>query len=222
MPRGLFLSRCPVQNTVAIPSKNLYDGFIKKTSLEGSVMKKLLALVFALCLFCTSVAFAESITSDGSMLELDDFSIQLMSGMVYTVLDRTPTAVMFKFLPYANLGDTASNINFVWDGAPFDISVEDTNALRDVRRQNMIEALEAAGYKVNSFVYGDAFDCPIGDEPGVALDSDMSITYMSQTFTVKQRQISIGSKGYVISLSATDTETLEYMTEMLRYMVYWK
>ena len=184
-------------------------------------MKRLLALIFALCVFCVCAASAETVTSDGTMVVLDDFTLLMQPGMVYAQSEKAVNAILIQFQPYAGSGDTASNMNFVWAGGSFNVSVESENAERELRGKNMTDALNNLGYSVGGIEYGDAFDCTIGGEPGVGLDARITISYQSVTLVIYQRQISIGTKGYVISISGADPEALDKMTEMLDYMTIW-
>jgi len=185
-------------------------------------MKRLLALIFVLCVFCAGAASAETVTSEGGVLDIGD-GIALLTerGMVYTRNDDPASDIALTIYPYAYTGDMSSNINFTPFTNTYEADVDIVNGAREILKQSAISSYESAGVTVQAFECGSAFDVVIGSEPGVALDIKTTGTYLSVTYTVMQRQIYIGSKGRTISLTAADTETLDRMTKLLSSLVIW-
>ena len=183
-------------------------------------MKKLLALAMILCVFCLSFAHAE--TAESSLLELDDFSLALDAGMMYSAADKAPQVIMLKVFPFAASGDNSTNIGFVWAGAPFDASPETMDETREETKQGMIQGIEAAGYSADSVEIGDSYESTIGGEPCVACEMTTVMSFASLSAVIMQRQFTVGTKGYVITISAGDAEALDRATELLDSILSWK
>ena len=186
-------------------------------------MKKLLALVMVLCLFTFSFASAEqaTVTQEDTVLTLDDFSLNLSTGMVYATQPREAEGLVIQVAPYAASGDNSSNFNFMWNGSSFDSSADTTNASVDGFRESVITALNDAGMTVDSLVFDTAADCTIAGRPGSRLDCVIGMTYQKMSFVVYQRYLFEGMAGYMITISAGDAALLDAMTELLDSILTW-
>ena len=92
-------------------------------------MKKILALLMALCLVCLcGAALAEVKTADGSPLVLDGFTLNVDSGAAYQLNEKAAEQVYVTVYPYLSSGDQATNFNVVWTGTTGSITVEDVRA----------------------------------------------------------------------------------------------
>lgn len=184
-------------------------------------MKKLLALAIALCLFCTSFAFAEAITSNGDPLQLDDFTLNLADGMVYIPGTKETNQVLILLYPYASAGDTATNINFVPLGTNLDFTTATVAASAEASKATIKETLEAQGFTLDSVEFSDAVETSLGGAPCVSIDNTMDITYLSISMTIYQRELYVSGKGYMITVSASDKEMLDPLMELLDAMLIW-
>ena len=118
-------------------------------------MKKLLALTVALCLFCISFAFAENVVSDGSPLQLDDFTLNLDAGMVYQLGEKNTSQVYLAVFPYAASGDGSTNFIFVPSEPRGTVTADMVNNGAEETKQQIIDNFTALGYTVN-LEFGDS------------------------------------------------------------------
>lgn len=188
-------------------------------------MKKLHTLIMILCLFCCSFASAQQTVvevSEDTVLRLDDFTLNLSAGMYYVTQPReTSGTVIIQLLPYSASGDSSSYISFLWNGSPFDSNIETMNASLDGFRESQTASYEASGATVNTLDYGTVSECTIAGIPGASFDSLIQYSYQETDYEVYQRYIYAGTSGYVIALSANDTNTLDALSELIDSILSW-
>lgn len=187
-------------------------------------MKKLLSFAIFLCVLCLSFAYADSsaITSDGSPLEFDDFVLTPEAGMIYTLGEKSPGKMIVTVYPYAASGDTSTNLNFVWNGAPFAESVSFVESHKEQIKAGVIQVCDTYGYTLNSLDYGDCLESNFGGKYCVYFDGVTNISVGTNTLNICQRGIFIGSIGYEVSVTAADPETVEQAAQQLEAMLAWK
>ena len=174
-------------------------------------MKKILALLMALCLVCLcGAALAEVKTADGSPLVLDGFTLNVDSGAAYQLNEKAAEQLYVTVYPYLSSGDQATNFNVVWTGTTGSITVEDVRAEVPGLKEEMKKGFESYGFTLDSIEYADPVDNTLSGESCVSLDSQMKLSMNGQSVNIIQRQYYVGSKGYIFTVSAGDTETLEF------------
>ena len=184
-------------------------------------MKKALALIVALCLFCMSSAFAEYIASDGTPLQLENFTLNLEAGMIYTAGERVPDEVYITVFPLVSSGDGYSNFNFVPSANPGNVTTDMVNTFTKTQKQEYIDALESQGATVNSMEFIDAEDFTISGIPCVLTGYTVDFVYSNQPMIAIGRQLYVGEKGYVITFTSSSEENIWKMTELLETMLTW-
>ena len=152
-------------------------------------MKKILALLMALCLICVSAAaMAEAVQADGSPVKLDGFTLNLESGAYYQLGTKATEQVYVTVYPFVSGGDMSTNFNAVWGGGAGTISVDDIRAEVPTLKEQMIAGFEAYGYTLNSVDYSDPVEGTIGGKACIILDSKMNLSANGMTLDVSQRQ----------------------------------
>ena len=184
-------------------------------------MKKLLALTVALCLFCISFAFAENVASDGSPLQLDDFTLNLDAGMVYQLGEKITNQVYLTVLPYAASGDGSTNFNFV----PFEqrgtVTADMVNNGAEETKQQIIDNLTAQGFTVN-LEYGEAVEYMLGSTPCVYCDTVMDLAYQSYSMKICQRMLYFGEQGYVVTITVqSGDKAIDPLMEQIGRILSW-
>lgn len=183
-------------------------------------MKKLLALTVALCLFCISFAFAENVASDGSPLQLDDFTLNLNAGMVYQLGEKITNQVYLTVFPYAASGDGSTNINFV-PSERGTVTADMVNYGAEETKQQIIDNLTAQGYTVN-LEFGEAVEYMLGSTPCVYCDTVMDLAYQSYSIKVYQRTFYFGEQGYVVTISVpANAEAIVPLMEQIGRILSW-
>lgn len=179
-------------------------------------MKKIFALLLALCLLCAGVsALAETVTEEKA-LELDGFSLILEPGEYYAVADeKVASQIYVQVAPYYGDGDSSTNYNIVWAGDVFEITVEELTAEAPSIEANMRSGLEAQGITVDSIDIDEPYDATINGVPCVAFDYVLHISYLSLSLDTYGREIVVGSIGYIFTMSAASPELLEKVTQTL-------
>ena len=181
-------------------------------------MKKLVALLLALCLLCVSAAaLAETAeaTTQAQKLELDGFTLDLVSGEYYLTYEKVAHQLYVVVYPFYAQGDMAHNYNFVWAGDTFEMTVEGVEANLASMEQNIKSGLEAQGITMDAFTPEEPYDVTLNGADCVALDFTLQLSTLGQSFTVYQREIMLGSIGYIVTLTATSPENLDIITQML-------
>ena len=185
-------------------------------------MKKIFALLMALCLICVSAAaLAEATAADGSPVKLDGFTLNLEAGAYYQLGAQEAEQVYVTVYPYVAGGDQSTNFNAVWAGATGSITVEEVRAQVPDLKAQMKAGFEQYGYTLNSLDYGDPVDGTVAGEACVILDSKMSLSGNGMTLEISQRQFYVGSKGFILTASAGDAETLETVTALMDSVIAW-
>ncbi len=185
-------------------------------------MKKLLALTVALCLFCISFAFAENVASDGSPLQLDDFTLTLNAGMVYQLSEKITNQVYLTVFPYAASGDGFTNFNFVPTGERGPVTADMVNNSAEQTKQQIIDGLTAQGVTLNSLEYGEAVDYVLGNTPCVYCDIVMDIALQSYPLKTCQRTLYFGEEGYVVTISVpANAEAIDPLMEQIGRILSW-
>ena len=178
-------------------------------------MKKIFALLLALCLVCVSAAALAEAVAEAKTVELDGFSLNLQAGEYYFVDQKAVNQVYVTVYPYYANGDTSSNYNFGWAGDVFEVTVDDVKAQAAAIEENIRTTLEANGISLDSFTVGDPYDATLNDVPCIALEFQMDISAFGMTMTVYQREILVGSIGYTITISAMTPDSLDEMTQLM-------
>ena len=183
-------------------------------------MKKMLSLLTALCLVCLCASAFADVTAS-SPLTLDGFTLNLDAGIKYDLGTKTAQQVYITVYPYSAAGDTATNFNFVWAGTTQTITAADVKAELPGLRQQMIDGLQGYGYTVDSLDYDDPSDGTISGEACIVSNAKLVMSAYGQSMTLYQRQLYVGSKGFVITISAADTATLDAVTALLNSTLAW-
>lgn len=177
-------------------------------------MKKIFALVLALCLlYAASASLAE--TAEATRLELDGFTLELSSGEYYQQYEKSansPTVIIYPF--YSN-GDQSTNYNFVWGGGPFEMNLDQVKDQLAQTEETMRAALTSNGIELTSFEMGEPWEAELNGKECIAVEYNLRMSAMGMELTSYMRQILIGSIGYVITLTASSPEDLETITEMM-------
>jgi hypothetical protein len=185
-------------------------------------MKKIIALLMALCLVCLcGAALAEVKTADGNPLVLDGFTLNVDAGAAYQLNDKAAEQVYVTVYPYLSSGDQATNFNAVWTGTTGSITVEEVRAEVPGLKEEMAKGFESYGFTLDSIEYADPVDNTLGGESCVSLDSQMKLSMNDQSLNIIQRQYYVGSKGYIFTISAGDAETLEGAATRLNAILSW-
>lgn len=185
-------------------------------------MKKILSLIMALCLICLcGAALADAKVSDGDPLVLDGFTLNLDKGISYEVGTKADQQVYVTVYPYYASGDLATNFNAVWMGGPETITVEAVKEQLDGLKEEMAKGFEQYGFTVGGIEYSEPAESTLGGEACVKLDSKMTLGMNGQSLDINQRQIYVGSKGFIFTISTTDAEALEGATAKLNSVLKW-
>ena len=183
-------------------------------------MKKLLVLLLTLCMICIlPAAMAE--TADGSPLVLDGLTLNVAAGTVYELNERVDGEVYVTLYPYASSNDTASNINVIWNGEPLDISAEDLKTLQNSMEDEIAPQFEAAGLQLVSFTPGAITETTLDGIKCFYMDSEMVLSANGITIPIKQRQIYVGEKAFIFTITAMTDEARTAMTTMVNYILKW-
>jgi hypothetical protein len=185
-------------------------------------MKKIIALLMALCLICVSAAaLAEATATDGSPVKLDGFTMNLEAGAYYQLNDKKTEQVYVTVYPYVAGGDQSTNFNAVWAGATGTITVEEVRAQVPDLKEQMKAGFEQYGYTLDALEYGDPVDGTLAGEACIILDSKMRLSANGTTLDISQRQFYVGGKGFIMTASAADTETMETVTALMDSVIAW-
>ena len=179
-------------------------------------MKKIFALLLALCLLCLSAsALAETVTEEKA-LELDGFSLILEPGEYYAVADeKVANQIYVQVAPYYGDGDNSTNYNAVWAGEPFEMTVDEMKAQAAEIESAIRSSFEAYGITVSSFAMSDPYEATISGVDCIVVEYTLDIDVYGQTMTAYEREIVVGSIGYTFTLSAASQELLEKVTQTL-------
>ena len=185
-------------------------------------MKKILALLMALCLISVSAAaLAEPTAADGSPVKLDGLTLNLEAGAYYQLGTKTVEQIYISVFPYVAGGDASTNFNVVWAGGTGTVTVNDIRAQVPDLKEQMKAGFESYGYTVNSMEYADPLDATLAGEPCVSLDSKLSLSGNGMTVETNQRQFYVGTKGFIITASAGDTASLEALATLMDSVIVW-
>ena len=186
-------------------------------------MKKLLSLTLALvlCVLCLSAACAEQAVSDGTLLELEDFTLALDAGMVYSIGDKDSQNIYVTVYPFTTQGDSSSSIGFTWSGSAYMPTTDEVDANADKIRQSAISGYEAYGITVESLEFSPAVEYTVACVRCAGQDSVTRLVYQSVSLELTERQF-FAANGYIITMAAADTETLDRLTDLLGSILTWK
>ena len=181
-------------------------------------MKKLFALLLALCILCVSAAaLAETaeVTVQAQKLEMDGFTLDLVSGEYYLTYDKVANQPYVMVYPFYEQGDSAHNYNFVWAGETFEMTVEDVEANLASLEQGIRSGIENQGVTMDAFMPEEPYYITLNGAEFVAIDFALQLSALGQSVIVYEREILLGSIGYIVTLSASSPENLDIMTQML-------
>ena len=88
-------------------------------------------------------------------------------------------------------------------------------------KEEIKKGFESYGFTLDSIEYADPVDNTLSGESCVSLDSQMKLSMNGQSVNIIQRQYYVGSKGYIFTVSAGDTETLEGAATRLNSILAW-
>lgn len=184
-------------------------------------MKKWAALLTVLCLLVAGAACAGDTVSDGTPLDLGDFTLELESGMTYE-LDLNEQ-VRVSVCPFAADGDNATNYNAGPSSEAFNLPYSLLLQAKDDIKQATRSSLEASGYVLQSFEMSDPYEATLGGAPCVVFDLDMVLTMSSGSgLTVCQRQYYFSGTGWFFSITALDGESRDRVASVLDGALKWK
>ena len=178
-------------------------------------MKKIVALLLVLCLVCVSAAALAEAVTEAKTVDLGSFSLSLEAGEYYAVGEKAMNQVHVLVYPYFADGDQSSNYNFIWAGDAFEVTPETVQSQVAEIEETLRAQLTEAGVTVDSFTAGEPYDATLNDVPCVALELTMDISAFGMTMTIYEREILLGSMGYIVTLSALSTELLDEMTQKM-------
>ena len=186
-------------------------------------MKKLLALTVALCLFFMSSAFAEYIASDGTPLQLEDFTLKPDAGMLCSVPgENVPGQACLSVFPFIDSGDVSSNFNMYQLPGLEDYTTTDAiNQLAQNGKQRYLDSLKDLNATINFIEFKDAVECTISGIPCIYYDYTVDYTYYGQQVIERARRLYFSEKAYCIILNSDSEETIVKMTELLDAILTW-
>lgn len=179
-------------------------------------MKKATALLLVLCLLCAGAA-ALAETAEATRLELDGFTLELNSGEYYETYEKSAGQIYAFVCPFFSSGDVSQNYCFYWDGAPFEMTEEEAKARIPEMEEELRAGLEDVGFSLISMSVDDIYEAELNGMPCVVTDLELSISAFGTTVTTWEREIMIGSLGYLITISAASPDELEEITGQLAY-----
>lgn len=184
-------------------------------------MKKPVAFFVCLFLIFSAAFAAESYVSDGSPLQLEDFTLSLNAGMRCTLNPREAGKTLVTVHPYAAENDYAAEFMLLWEGGPLDCTPESLNETRDTLREDLASGLQGQGNTtVDSIGIGEAYEAVIGSEPCLVLDATVEFTARRKV-TSCIRLIYFNDRGYIGRVIAETQEKLEDVTGLLDSMLAW-
>ena len=185
-------------------------------------MKKLLSLMIALCLLCVSTAFAVRRTATGEPLVTDDFTLALDAGMPYELYTKRNGQALLVVYPYDD--EQRSEITefcFYWWGGPFTISADRLNNDMETAKKEAYEMYDGTNISVDSAEITFAVEGTLCGEPYISRDICTRISRGSDSATMIERQYFIGSKGYMLTMTADDPEKLDQMEDLISGCLTW-
>ena len=177
-------------------------------------------LIVFLLIFTYSIAVAEYVT-DGTDLEMEDFTLDLDQGIIYSRAEKALLQICLQIYPYAATTGDTSSINFVWCGS-FDADAEIMKYQIPLMESQYAQQFEPYGITVESVVSNDPVDSTISGTPCVYFDTKLVLAHQSRIITMYQRQYHIGSTGYVITIGASNEALREEMDQLLSSSLAWK
>ena len=185
-------------------------------------MKKILALLTALCLICVSAAaFAEAVAADGSPVKLDGFTLNLEAGAYYQLGTKAVEQVYVTVYPYVAGGDTNTNFNAVWGGGAVTVTIDAVRAEIPGLKEQMKAGFEPYGITLNSLDYSDPVEGTLSGESCIILDSKMSLSGNGTTMDMIQRQFYVGGKGFIFTATSSDEAGLETLSALMDAVIAW-
>ncbi len=183
-------------------------------------MKKILALLLALCLLCCSAASLAEAAAEAKTVELDGFSLDIAAGQYYQVFEKTASQPYVVVYPFYADADYSTNYNAVWAGGEFSMTPELMKDQAGNIEANVRAGIEPYGITVDSVVVGEPFDTYLNGRYCVAADIRVNLSYMGQSVAVYEREIAVGSIGYIFTISASSEEALgELFQELTRALI---
>lgn len=179
-------------------------------------MKKIPALVLALCLLCMSAAALAETAAEVTTLNLDGFSLELSNGEGYQQAEeKIQGQVYVVVLPFYANGDENTNYNAVWLGGSVELTAEDVYAEVASMEETMRSTLAASGVTLDSYQVGEAYEAELNGLSCIAVEMVMSVSYAGQSFTIYEREIVVGSLGYAFTVTASSEELMEEATQQM-------
>ena len=178
-------------------------------------MKKVFALLLALCLLCVSAAALAEVVSGEKAVELDDFTLNLKDGEAYQVAEKVVNQPYVMVYPYYGAGDQSTNYNVVWMGGVFEMTLDQLKAEAGGMEETLRAQFEPYGVTLNKFEASEPYEASLNGVPCLAIELTLEISAMGQNMTVYERQIAVGSIGYIFTISAGSAEDLEKATQSM-------
>ena len=186
-------------------------------------MKKIFALLLALCLLCagvsalaeTAAAPVEELLTEEKALELDGFSLLLGAGEYYYVGQKAAGQIYVQVLPFYGDGDYSTNYNATWSGNTGEVTADDVKAQIADFEDSIRTQYAAVGITVDSFTLSEPYDASLSGVDCVAFEMESTISYLGQSLHIYQREIWVGSIGYIFTLTASSPDDLDKITQKL-------
>ena len=182
-------------------------------------MKKILALILALCLLCAvSCAFAETKTMD-----CGDFTLQYDSAMAITEGEKTSGTVMFTLYPLASEGDIQTNYVAVWVDTKVDLSASIARAAAEAAQSSVEDGYIQVGLKVIEYTILDAWDLVFANKKSACASLKTVVEYSGTNIEIYQWEIMVpGATGtYMLTITSMNQSALEDLSKKLETMILW-
>lgn len=184
-------------------------------------MKKLLALVFVLCLLCVSAASADVLTSTGEPFVADEFTLALDAGVYYEVSEKTAGELYLAVVPYYYETGSTANFTFRFDGGPYTLTAAELDARREEDIQQVYDMLAGSSVNIDSLEMTYAVETTFCGAPCISRETNMILSAGDTLIPTLSREYCIYSKGYTVTLTADDTESLDQMEDLLAAILIW-
>ena len=176
-------------------------------------MKKLLAfLSFFVFVFISATASAE--ISKGTVLELDGFNLTVCQGEYYEVNNKVKNDLYVFVSPFYGEGNTMCNYSFLWTGGPFELHMDMLGNFVS-GEEEFKQMLSAQGLSLSSFSMDEPYYSSISNVSCIAVNCRIQFSANGVSNKIYERQILVGSQGYIISIISDTEENLDIIEQHL-------
>lgn len=178
-------------------------------------MRKIVALLLALCLLCAAGTAAAETAARAITLDFGEFSLALNGGEYYQRGDKAANQPVVVVYPYFSVGDPSSNYSFIWSGEPFEATADSVTAQVPDIEQTIRDQLAESQIEVTSFTLDEPYDATLNGVECVVLDMVIEMSAFGMSVTVYEREIMMGTIGYIINIAAATPEGLDDITGLM-------